>query len=290
MKVNLFLVGAAKCGTTFLYDNLMSSSDICLPMIKEPHFFSRYKYDHLMRQYTTVICTQNKYEKLFQANNVKYFCDCSASYFWDTESPKLIYEYNQNAKIIIILRDQIDRIVSHYQNNVREGFEYRSLNTAINSEIGNVYYDRYKAPFFRYISYSDYTRTIGKYFELFKSNNIKVINFDDLVTNTDRIILEIAGWLNISSWKSERHPSNVAGSTSRIVNKLLKTIAVRKIYRDYFPDSMKSAIRNRIFITRPPKVGNIDKIDLLCDKFSRDLEIVNKIASTNIVFRRKYRL
>ena len=38
-KPNLFIVGAPKCGTTFLYHYLKKHSDIYFPEFKEPHFF-----------------------------------------------------------------------------------------------------------------------------------------------------------------------------------------------------------------------------------------------------------
>ena len=38
-KPNLFIIGAPKCGTTFLYYYLRQHPDIFFPSFKEPHFF-----------------------------------------------------------------------------------------------------------------------------------------------------------------------------------------------------------------------------------------------------------
>ena len=38
-KPNLFIVGAPKCGTTFLYQYLKKHPDVYFPNFKEPHFF-----------------------------------------------------------------------------------------------------------------------------------------------------------------------------------------------------------------------------------------------------------
>src|ERR1700733_8619605 len=124
--VNLFIVGAAKCGTTSLYEYLNQHPEIYMCPVKEPHFFSN-KVENLNKDlyrapepgkkyHTKVIKDIDVYTSLFDDGAAyKIRGEASPSYLWDSDVAQKLYQYNPNAKIIIILRDPIDRLVSAYQ-------------------------------------------------------------------------------------------------------------------------------------------------------------------------------
>ena len=58
---NLFIVGAPKCGTTFLYHYLKKHPDIYFPDFKEPHFFG----SDLNRRNGAYNLSLNEYKNLF---------------------------------------------------------------------------------------------------------------------------------------------------------------------------------------------------------------------------------
>ena len=115
-KSNLFIVGVPKAGTTTLCDYLNQHSDIFLPKIKEPHFFSKLT----PQKYTEVVSDEKIYNNLYKNKTEQYKCDGSTSYFFFSKiSSPSIFKYNLNSKIIMILRNPIDRSYSEYQMNVK---------------------------------------------------------------------------------------------------------------------------------------------------------------------------
>ena len=145
MKTNLFIVGTIKAATTSLYHYLKRSESIYLPKIKELHYFSDVKsladdkeeFNPSVKQHSRVIKTLNEYNSLFpfESENYAYYADCSPTYLSDCNAPKKIFEYNPDAKIVIILRHPVDRLISHYLMNVNRGAEERDLIDAVNCDL-----------------------------------------------------------------------------------------------------------------------------------------------------------
>lgn len=135
MWPNFFIVGAPKAGTTWLYWNLRQHPDVFLPHVKEPHFFSRVKPNpakgYIFRETTSV----NDYLALYQrAERFKALGDASPSYLVTEAAAVRIREQLPDARIIILLRDPIERTFSQYLMDVRDGVQDLSLFEAILSD------------------------------------------------------------------------------------------------------------------------------------------------------------
>ena len=66
MKVDFFIVGAPKSGTTSLYNYLSQHHSISMSSIKEPNFFSAVDIDNQKLYYKTKLCSDLKnYHSLF---------------------------------------------------------------------------------------------------------------------------------------------------------------------------------------------------------------------------------
>lgn len=181
MKINLFIVGAMKSGTTTLSDFLNNSVDFYAPQ-KEGHLFYDDVFDRLKIK---------KYESL--CDNVKWFADKTPTYGIFDESPKLIYDYNPHAKIIWILRDPIKRALSHIVHAQKTGAEYRSAERCIQDELRGVVLDRSLA----YVLRSDYCTQINKYSNLFKQEQILVIKYEDFIAAKEHVFKQLAQFLDI---------------------------------------------------------------------------------------------
>ena len=123
-KPNLFIVGAPKSGTSLIWSLLKDHNDIFFSKNpeKEINFFSydELKSDSYYKSFK--INSLERYLNCFKnANNQKYIVDGSVSYFAYPSVPNKIYKFNQDAKIVIIIRDPIERAASHYQMDVRMG-------------------------------------------------------------------------------------------------------------------------------------------------------------------------
>ena len=133
-KVNLFVVGAMKAGTTSFMERLAGHPDVYVSPVKEPHYFinelpenlyepSRFfDLDHyLMKDFPEPlhICKVERleqYERIFSlAETQNYRAEGSTAYLHAPESAGLIHAYNPEAKLLLLVRDPLKRAYSHYQ-------------------------------------------------------------------------------------------------------------------------------------------------------------------------------
>ena len=78
MKCNLFIIGAAKSGTTSLCEYITQHPKVFIPNIKEPHYFSNIKQTTTTR----VINNMKEYSQLYKNRKEQYLCDGSTSYLF----------------------------------------------------------------------------------------------------------------------------------------------------------------------------------------------------------------
>ena len=65
MKVNLFIVGAPKAGTTSLHFYLQQHPDVCMSVIKEPNYFTAKEVQKLYYDISPINC-EDEYHSNFQ--------------------------------------------------------------------------------------------------------------------------------------------------------------------------------------------------------------------------------
>lgn len=197
IKPNLFVVGAARSGTTTLWDILKKHPQIYMPkdeMFKEPAFFS-FKGENL---------GLDNYLKLFKdVKNEKYTGEASTAYLTDITSAKRIFKYNPDAKIIIIVRNPADRAYSLYNWMVQDGYEYiPSFEIALkkekerrNKQIPNWFEPEYYHNYM-YLGSGFYPGQVNMYLKLF-GDNVLIIKFEEFIANLDVNLNKIYKFLNL---------------------------------------------------------------------------------------------
>jgi len=115
---NLFIVGAAKSGTTTLADSLQRHPDVFIIPYKESYFFSNdVDYARGMDWYLNTFFSE-------AAVGYLYRCDATTAYLYYAEkvAPRIKTDLpGQAIKFIAIFRNPIDRAYSHYWHNVNMG-------------------------------------------------------------------------------------------------------------------------------------------------------------------------
>ncbi|MDQ3693514.1 MAG: sulfotransferase domain-containing protein [Chloroflexota bacterium] len=119
------IIGAQKGGTTSLHRYLTEHPDVGGSVRKEVHFFSWF-YAKGMDWYLAHFPQQGKHAVVGEA---------STSYVSDPEVPARVREAVPEVKLIVLLRNPIDRAYSQYQMNVRKEFEPLSFEEAIAAEL-----------------------------------------------------------------------------------------------------------------------------------------------------------
>lgn len=114
---SFIVIGAARSGTTYLYNLLRSHPNIYLPHLKEPQFFN-HRY-HLGESW---------YMSLFDGASVHQETgEASAGYLVHRDAPQRIYQHNPRVKLICVLRHPVYRTWSHYTRIKQTRGERRSF-------------------------------------------------------------------------------------------------------------------------------------------------------------------
>lgn len=175
IEPNLFIAGAPKAGTTFLYHVLKDHPDLYFPRIKELNYFSNKNLTELGSYYKDYrIDDYQKYLSQFKDGvNCKYRVDSSVSYFTFPKVAKTIHETIPSAKVIFILRNPIARAFSHYNMDVRMGYADKPFTTYITSQ------ENYPVHYHQYVENGFYFKNINSYLSLF-GENIHVLILENI--------------------------------------------------------------------------------------------------------------
>jgi len=125
-QVNLFVIGINKAGTSWLYYLLRQHPDVFMSEVKELYFFG----DHEDGPETL-----EAYHSHFPFEaNYRYFGEATVMYYRDAQTAEQIYSYNPEAKVLAIVRDPIQRLLSQYRYHKQLGLidETTSLQEALN--------------------------------------------------------------------------------------------------------------------------------------------------------------
>lgn len=174
-KPNLFIVGAPKAGTTFLYDKLSKHPNVYTPDIKELNYFTYPELTKYSYYKDFKIDKLEKYLDFFEKHlDQKYLVDSSVSYFAFENTARKIADFNTEAKIVITLRDPVKRAFSHYLMDRRMGYADKSFIEYIKNNSKHPFH------YFQYIGNSQYTKNIRRYLDTFGRENVFLLKLENL--------------------------------------------------------------------------------------------------------------
>jgi len=113
-------------------------------------------------------------------------------------------------KIIIMLRNPIDRLYSQFHVSVKENEEKDSFEDAISEELDRLRIEltddnknlhKFNKNHRNYLKKSLYAMQLRPWFELFPKKNILVLSTEDFKINDEKIYNEIFDFLGISNFK-----------------------------------------------------------------------------------------
>lgn len=188
-KIEFFLIGAQKAGTTTLYNWLSQHPEINAPQsVKDLHFFS--KNENLKKGFDWL-------HKQYKNDNQAYMLDGSVNYLCQSMVPERIHKYNSNAKFLIVLRDPVKRAYSAYQFFKKLCKEKRGFAEAIEMELNGesgVWNDRDN---FAYIDHGFYHRQLCKWHNHFEKERFHILLYEELFATPEKFLPSIFQFLNV---------------------------------------------------------------------------------------------
>ncbi|HRX43417.1 MAG TPA: sulfotransferase domain-containing protein [Clostridia bacterium] len=229
---NLICPGAEKAGTTSLYSILVQHSEIFDPRIKEPMFFNRYFYKGI-----------RTYEKLYRkCGQERYIPDFTVLYMTrEIYVQRILDTLGSDIRIIILLRNPVDRFFSHYHMKRNNGSELE--------EDISVVFKKDRAAFIKnaddseYFSHGLYSRQVEWFLSRFPRDNIFLLLFEDFVKDSSKTVNEILYFLGLDP---EPGMEVSMHSNQTVVSKQgISKVLTRKLIR-IVPESLKTALPTRL--------------------------------------------
>ena len=206
---NLLIVGAAKSGTTSLHNYLKQHPDFFMSDHKEPHFLINNEIG--VKRIHKAVTTLSDYQEMFEGSSeYKYRGESSVMYlpFPDIAIRNIKKYLNKDVKIIIMLRNPIERAFVGYLHNVRYNTsENLSFEEAIEKSEERYQKINDMTPDTRYLHVGMYYNQVKKYMDEF-GKNVHVVIYDDYVSNINGCIKRVFDFLNVNNIEidsSQRH-------------------------------------------------------------------------------------
>jgi hypothetical protein len=190
-KPNLFLIGAMKSGTTYLNKLLSAHPSIFMCTPEEPSYFVDpsqlakiwpYMWDQGFWR------SEEQYLRLFElSEDAEILGEASTNYSkfpLVTEVPERIYRFDNKARFIYLLRDPVERTLSHYWHMVRYHAENRRIAVAIKDD-------------FQFTAVSYYAMQLKSYFRYFSPDHVKVTTYEQLISAPLQTMHALYEWLGV---------------------------------------------------------------------------------------------
>src|SRR5437764_4019648 len=197
---NFFIVGAARSGTTSLDRYLSQHPQIFITPRKEVHFFAADQFprtgpgdEGLNRR---VIKDGDQYAQLFAGvAGEKAIGESSVFYLCFPGTAERIAQAVPDAKIIVLLREPVDRAYSSYMHLVRDGREHLGFEEGLSHE-GERRQKGFE-PMWWYKELGLYYKQVKRYLDVFGTQRVKVVLYDEFCLNTVQVVRDVFAFLGV---------------------------------------------------------------------------------------------
>ena len=285
-KPNFFIPGAAKSGTTSLHELLDIHPDISMSKEKEPVYWN----NKLFNEFENLEIS--RYLNLFE-QEVKIKGESTTSYmYYDNFIKNVKDNFHQPPKFIFILRNPIDRYISHYNWLKGLGKEKRRIDKIIEEDryLDFKEYNDYPK---QYYQFGLYYKWISRFIENFGKENIKIVTFEKLISERLNILNSCYEFLGVNKMdsvnfiKSNKTNKVIFPSMYHFLRKSsigkMKYTSISKYFvpkkiRTKIKSLMKIAIKNWISIESKKEIMSDKQRKILRDKYFEDvMSLKNKL-------------
>ena len=301
MKPNLFIVGQPKTGTTALHQFLGQHPEIYMSSIKEPHFFCADFHLESDRAYGKQrfydFRSESAYLQLFsKAKNVKIAGESSTNYLYSQVAAEKIYNFNPDAKIIIVLREPakfLYSLHSHYvkftEENEPDFLTALALETKRKQE--EALSPRVTSPSYLYYSQRvQYYQQVKRYCDRFKPEQIKVIIFEEFKSANEQIFREVLEFLGVEpNFTPEYSAINVNKEVKfKAINNLINNPLAKSISKNLlsqeFNDFVRDNVVEKLLWHQAPKAKIPEEIKLhLMQQYQPEVAKISELLQLDLL-------
>lgn len=293
---NFLVAGVPKAGTTSLHHYLDSHPSIFMPAKKELHFFTSGLIakningpGDLDASTTGIVSDIDEYEQCFAgARSEEVSGEVSPSYFYFARECSLqIKDVLNSPKVILMLRDPIERAFSNYLHLLREGRETEEFEVALELEQerkASGYGD-----FWRYTEHSLYSEKTRFILDEFGQDNVKIVLSEQLKASPERILPEIFEFIGVdpavSISTSTNYNSSAVYSDNLVTRMFNSKASFKSSIMSALPDGLANKLRQfksdrlKQYAIEGPKLKE-ETVAALRELFKADIEAMSQFVDT----------
>lgn len=192
MQVNFLICGAQKAGTTTLAAYCRQHPGIGMPEEKELHFFDQDEYFLSSPDY-------GLYHRHFAGlEQHAVIGEATPVYMYWPGVPERIRQYNPDMKLVILLRNPVERAYSHWQMEYDRHLEPLDFGVAIRQERQRLETAGEKRRVWSYMDRGFYSRQLDNIFTLFGREQVLVLKTEDLKSSAHLLLSKVSAFLGVA--------------------------------------------------------------------------------------------
>jgi Sulfotransferase domain len=270
---NLIVIGGLKCGTTSLHHYLNLHPQISMSRPKELNFFvAELNWDLGPEWYASHFdrSAPVRGETSPHYTNVPSFEGVA----------ERMHSLIPDARIVYMVRDPIDRMLSHYLHNLGAGYEPRPLEQAL------------EAPGATYMPRSRYAMQLEPYLERFDRDRLLIVANEELANQREPTVQRVFEFCGVDAkfsaeeferlWETGSARASEGGF--RLMDRAVRLPGLRAFDRNFdrLPESLRWLVER---VVHDPDAGEAEKPELpaelrgrLVDALADDVERIESIA------------
>lgn len=258
---DFIIIGAMKCATSTLHEQMALQPGIFMTQLKEPNFFSDDE------QYAQGM---DWYLSLFDSAAIGDLCGESSTHYTKLPTyPDTVERLAQalpEVKLIYVMRHPIDRLVSQYIHEWTQNIISVNINQAI-------------ARHPELIEYSCYSKQLRPYFEAFGQERVLPVFFERMLAYPQQElerICQFLGYRDRPTWNYQLEAQNVSQERTRQSqwrDLLVEAPVLKQIRRWFIPKALRTWVRSWWMMKEKPQL-DAQQLEALTTLFDRDLAIL----------------
>lgn len=236
---DFLVIGAQKAGTTSLFNYLIEHPGILATVRKQMHYFdNRYSRGHDWYRSHFPLQLQRAYSE----QRLGYRCltgEATPYYIFHPHAPRRIAQLLPHVKLIVLLRNPVDRAYSHYNHELRKKAEQLTFEEALKQESARLapeiermmqdenYYS-FAHQHYSYLARGVYVEQLKVWFKLFPKDRFLILKSEDFNRDISGTLNQIYRFLGLPELPPKDYPYHNRGNYSKMPSE------VRLQLQDYF--------------------------------------------------------
>jgi sulfotransferase family protein len=205
---DFLIIGTQRGGTTSLYHYLQAHPCLQATTTKEVHFFDR-KYHKGLMWYRGHFPTVWEKARAQQMQKQAFVTgEASPSYLFHPHVYKRVAQALPQVKLIVLLRNPVDRAYSQYYHSIELGYESRSFEEAIRDEqqrtaqerdkiLRNEHYQSYAYKHHSYLTRGIYVDQLQAWMSFFPREQFLILKSEDFYADPATALKKVYAFLNL---------------------------------------------------------------------------------------------